>query len=168
MGLRLYDIAEALTAAMGRAEQYAEEHDGVIPDELGKELDLLEMARDEKIGDCIAYMKSEQAVCDALDAEAAKLTKRAERHSKNADWMKQYLSACVGVGTKWEGKQGRVSWRKSTSVEVVVPADKLPAAYVRVVPERREPDKRAIGDALKDGVEIAGCALVEKLNIQVK
>ena len=54
------------------------------------------------------------------------------------------------------------------SVEVI-DFQALPDEYKRVIPERKEPDKIAIGTALKGGKEVAGAKLVEKeLSITIK
>lgn len=44
------------------------------------------------------------------------------------------------------------------SVEVLVAPDALPAQYQRVVPATINADKKALGDALKAGIDLAGIA----------
>lgn len=165
--MHLYEINEALLAAIAKAEQAAIENEGEIPEGLAADLDALELARDEKIGNCIAWLKSEQAMADALTTEAKRLSVRADHHTKNAEWMKGYLSACVGEKNKWEGTQGKISWRKASAV-VIGDATKVPIIYTRLVPETRVPDKKAIADAIGNGVEIPECEVVTKQHIQIK
>ena len=46
-------------------------------------------------------------------------------------------------------------------------AEALPAAYWRVIPEKREPDKKSIGEALKRGEAVPGAELVPSERLQV-
>lgn len=166
--LTLYAIDSAYDDALNAVREYAAEHDGEIDPGLADKLDQLELDRNAKIGSCIAWYKREVAMADALYTEADALTKRASTHAANADWMKQYVGAIVGPKVKWEGVQGKIAWRESTTCEVSVPVEQLPAEYVRIVPESKAVDKKAIGAALKDGKVIEGCTLVKHDNIQLK
>lgn len=53
-------------------------------------------------------------------------------------------------------------------VEVSVPVEALPEAYVRVVPESREVNKAAISAALKAGATIEGCALITSQSLRIR
>ena len=46
--------------------------------------------------------------------------------------------------------------------------DIVPVQYMRVIPETEEPDRKAISEALKRGVNVAGCELEHGLRIEVK
>ena len=68
-------------------------------------------------------------------------------------------------GKKFETARVRLSWRSSESVEVNG-IDALPDEYLRF--KDPEPDKTKIKAALKAGVELKGCMLVAKQNLQIK
>src|SRR5271157_4631941 len=161
MSETLYELNSAYQNLLAEVRAYAEEHGGEITPEMGMQLDAVEMSRDAKIEANLRYWKNENAIAETIDREILALQKRSATHGNNAGWMKDYLAQIVKPGEKVEYAVGRISWRKSTSVNVVDPA-KVPAQYQRVIPERREPDKNAIGDALKAGQEVDGCELVTK------
>ena len=68
--------------------------------------------------------------------------------------------------TKVETSKVRLTFRKSIAVEVY-DEQLIPAEYVRIKTETT-PDKKALADALKQGADIAGAALVERQSLQVK
>ena len=68
-------------------------------------------------------------------------------------------------GEKFETARVRLSWRSSESVEGSG-IDALPDEYLRF--KDPEPDKTKIKAALKAGVELKGCTLVAKQNLQIK
>jgi predicted deacetylase len=127
----------------------------------------MEMTRDVKIENTLRYFKNENATAEMLSREIEALQKRAKTHANNADWCKNYLAAIVKPREKLEFGIGKISWRESTSANIL-DAGKLPAEYQRVIPERREPDKIAIKEALKNGVDVPGAELVISQNIQLK
>ena len=163
----LYDINQAWLSLLDEVREYASEHDGEISNELSIRLDAMEMTRDVKIENCLRYYKNENATAEMLDKEIEALHKRAKTHTNNAAWCKQYLAAIVNPKEKLEYAIGKISWRESTSANIL-DATKLPTEYQRVIPERREPDKIAIKEALKKGVEVPGAELIVSQNIQLK
>jgi hypothetical protein len=54
------------------------------------------------------------------------------------------------------------------SVDVSVPVDQLPEQYVRVQPEERHADKRAILDALQQGIDVLGCTLTRTQSLRIR
>ena len=60
-----------------------------------------------------------------------------------------------------------LSVRKVASVAVTARLDDLPALYRRTQ-TTVEPDKALIREALKEGVDIPGCALVESYRLDIR
>jgi len=141
---------------------------GELPADWAQFLDVVQGERDAKALGVACYIRECKAEADAVDAERERLAIRTARLSGKAQRMREYLAAFVPAGEKLKNASVSIGWRKSTAVEVEAPVESLPAAYVRIVPETRAPDKKAIGDALKSGTAIDGCKLVERHSIQVK
>ena len=59
-----------------------------------------------------------------------------------------------------------VSFRCSKAVQIAENTE-LPAEYIKTKVEKL-PDKKKIGDALKNGIAVPGCALVTNRNMQIK
>lgn len=164
----LYDIDRQYRDALEQAIALASESDGEIPPELADVIDKLEMDRDKKIENCVAWLKEQGALANMCYIESSKLQARGLTYDKRANWMRERIAAIIGAGTKWEGRTGAISWRKSTSTSVTVPVESLPREYVSIVPEKLSADRDAIKAALKSGKVIEGCSLVHKDNIQIK
>lgn len=109
------------------------------------------------------------------EAEAIKLwIKQAQERVKAVEarrerlesYLSEHLNAC-GI-TKVTGPGIAISFRKSTSVEILDEAQ-IPREYmVRKPPPAPEVSKSLLSDALKKGVDVPGARLVERQNIQIK
>ena len=156
--MTLYEINEKLRDF----EFEIDEETGEIMNE--DELDALEMSRTEKMRNICMLIKNYRAEAAVLKAEADAFTRR-YKHAKNeAESLANYLQRELR-GESFKCTEAVVSYRKSEAVECddvsLVPADFL---------KYKEPeiDKAGIKAAIKNGVEIRGCRLVERQNIQIK
>ena len=166
--ITLYDVDRDYNALLVECRESAEQNNGEIDPALAARLDAIEMQRDVKIENTLRYHKNENAVANMLMTEIDALQKRLSTHENNALWAKNYLAAIVKQEEKLEYGCGRISWRKSTSVNIMVPTGVLPKEYQREIPARIEPDKAAIMAAIKIGKKVDGAELVEKHSIQIK
>ena len=165
-GLTLYEIDALLTNRMAEADNYAAEHEGVLPDDLAAILDGLELARDAKIGNVLRMVKNLEAEADAVSAEARKLSDHARGLTSKADWLRNYVGGIIGQGNKWSDATCKASWRTSKYVELAADAqDKLPAQYVKYEPVI---DKAGIRETLKAGKEVPGAVLAERMSLQIR
>lgn len=128
-------------------------------------LEALLMQKDEKIENVACWIKNLLSDADAIKAEKDNLAEREARCRKQAESLKKYLSDILR-GSKFSTAKCAVSFRKSVKVEVEN-VNLVPAEYLRVK-TTYEPDKTAIKKAMQAEQEIAGCKLVESLNVQIK
>ncbi len=139
-------------AAMDDAEWTAEHV------QLLEELMPQAIAKVDRFG---AYVRELEARIGAIDQELDRLTARKQHLTNRVAWMKRYaVGELQRLGRpKLKGELFTMALQKNpASVEVSVLPDALPEAFVRVIPERREADKKALLDALKQGAEIPGVA----------
>jgi hypothetical protein len=163
----LYEIDSIYGQLLAECRESAEQNNGEISPDLAMRFEAVEMQRDIKIENTLKYQKNESGVALMLLNEIEAMNKRLKIHENNAAWAKAYLAAIVKPGEKLEYGCGRISWRSSKSVNIL-DANKIPAEYQRIVPARVEPDKIAIGEALKIGQKVEGAELLEKKSIQIK
>lgn len=142
----------------------ATDEDGVIDESMFEKLDALELERNEKIDNCIAYLKSRRAIADALNDEKKAIERRQKTALNEMNRMKDYLAYCLR-GEKYESTAGKISYRKSESVEVTN-AGLLPSEFLRY--KDPEPDKAGLKKVLKTGATIAGAHLVETVSTIIK
>ena len=167
----LYDIDCRLETLV---EEAFDIEDGEIldGDDLTKRFDEVSLALDTKLANIIGFIKNLESDAKAYKEESASLKKRAEQATKKAEWLRQYVDGYIKATVanvpqyKFDSVQGKLSYRKSTSVNVVDPSI-VPKDFVKVVVEEKV-DKKAIGDKLKKGEEVEGCELETKLNLQIK
>jgi hypothetical protein len=132
-------------------------------------LDALAMQKDEKIEGITLWIKNLRSDALAYKAEEEAFAKRRKAAEKKADSLTQYLANAL-EGQKFNTAKCAISFRRSEKLDIYDEDHAwafLPRVYVR---EKTiyEPDKAAIKEAIKSGVEIAGCRLVESLNAQIK
>ena len=159
--MKLFEIHDAIEVVLAKGVDH---ETGEISEEALVELDGLEMARDEKSLAVARYLMGERAEAAAVKAQADRLAKRARIHANRADRLLGYLDAILPEGQKIHDDVVQIGWRSSTAVEVSA-LGKVPQAFVRVT---EAPDKKAIGEALKSGVEVPGAELVSRNRLQVK
>lgn len=130
-----------------------------------EKLEALTMERDEKIENVACWIKNLEADIKALDEQEKAFKERKAKAKSKAESLKKYLASALD-GQKFSTSKCMVSFRKSTKVNVldesIVPAEYMTEKVTR------EPNKTAIGDAIKAGIEIPGCTLVQNINPTVK
>lgn len=166
--MRLYELAAELNEFMARVDE------GDIPEEaIADTLESITMDITDKADNVACLLKSLDAEIAAINAEAKRLTERAEAKKKTFDRVKEYLAENLQRAglDKLETARNKISFRKSESVEI----DE--AAFLGWADVHRDDlltytapraNKTAIKKALKDGEEIPGAQIVVKSNIQVR
>lgn len=136
--------------------------------ETGEVLDLdklsgLAMERENKLEGVALWIKNLDATTKAIKAERDALKERQEQAEHKALALREWLSKALD-GEKMETPKVKVSYRKSTAVEV---DDRLPKKWCskKIV---YTPDKVAIKTAIQNGKRITGAKIVERQNIQIK
>lgn len=132
-------------------------------------LNALKIQRDVKIENIALWIKNLLSDAEQIKAEKDVLEKREKVIRNKAESLKKYLSDYMGGG-KFSTPRVVISFRKSESVEIpdIEKLKKLDNADSYLKYSDPVPDKAAIKQAIKGGVEIPGCSLVEKNNIQIK
>ena len=143
----------------------------LIDDETGEIIDSnlntfdeLMMERNNKIENVALWIKNLRADAEAYKAEAQAFVDRKKAAERKIESLTRLLEITLR-GRKFKTERVQIGYRKSDSVQIDKNA-KLPDEYLRI--REPEPDKAALKKALKDGVEIEGAWLEEKLNMQVK
>ena len=139
-----------------------------IDRETGEVIDVdrlseLVIERDTKLENVALWIKNLDATANAIRAERDVLKTRQEQAEHKAVILREWLSKALD-GEKMETPKVRISYRKSTAVEV---DDRLPKKWCskKIV---YTPDKVAIKTAISNGKKITGAKIVERQNIQIK
>lgn len=123
----------------------------------------LAMERENKLEGVALWIKNLEATAKAIKAERDALKERQEQEERKALMLREWLSGALD-GEKMETPKVKISYRKSTAVEV---DDRLPKKWCskKIV---YTPDKVAIKTAIQNGKRITGVKIVERQNIQIK
>ena len=155
---RLYDLVREI-----------EDFEFEIDEETGEilnanDLDNLELEKNEKIEQLCLYIKNLKSDAAAYKAEKDSFAKKQKAAENKAESIKNYI-AYILAGENFKTDRVTVSYRRSEQVECpdmsLVDDD-----YLRF--KEPELDKTKIKKALKDGIKVGGCMLVERQNMNIK
>jgi hypothetical protein len=173
--MNLYDIDQRLVTLL---EEHFDIEDGVLcesEEELAKKIDEVSLDLDTKIENIGCYIKNLEADVEALKKEEDNLKARRKSAENKIEGLKRYLNgylmACFPKDedrAKWKFKSPKVvlGYRKSSSVEVP-DIEKLDKKYLKIT-TKVDPDKKAIGDAIKNGEEVKGAFIKQNINLNIK
>lgn len=164
MGLKLYEIDQAIENTLEAIYQFAEENDGDIPEDLDELLNKLQFDREKKILDIARYIKTLNAESEAIKNEYIALQKRCKTNKNIAYRLKTYLKMSLYTGEKIKDSNTSLSWRKSDQVNITNEKI-LPINYFKI---ERTPYLSIIKSDIKQGIVVDGAELVQKQNLQIK
>lgn len=147
-----------------------------IDPETGELPEGFEQAREIVAGKaqaCAAFILSNNAEADMVEAHAKALLDRVKQARKRSDWLKQYIqghmTACGITEIKSDDRtfSATLAMGRDESVDVFDEAQ-LPADYMREIPATSAPDKTLIKKAMKDGFDVPGARLVKRDRLTIK
>lgn len=130
-----------------------------------EKLSALTMELSEKIENIALWIKNLEADAEAFKREEEAFEERKKAAVNKAESLRRYLDTALN-GQKFATERVSVSFRSSKAVQIAENTE-LPAEYIKTKVEKM-PDKKKIGDALKNGIAVPGCALVTNRNMQIK
>jgi hypothetical protein len=153
-----------LTGQMLSAINYME-NAGMEPEEMQDTLDAIQAPIEEKVENIIKYMKSLEALADAKELEAKRLSDSASADLKKVEWFKNYMADNLkkaGI-TKLQAGVFSLGWRKGTEV-VQVDETKTPsveqAPHLYLYQEPKFIGKADLKKLIKEGQTIPGVQVV--------
>lgn len=139
--------------------------EGEITPEMDEALTINQAELQQKSLGYIEYIGHQDALTARIDEEIKRLQAFKKRTTKSVDYLKGKLLEAVELFGPYEADLHKIGTRKSTAVEVF-DEEKLPNEYkVRKVVEG--PDRAKIKDAIKQGENVPGAALVERQNLKI-
>ena len=132
-------------------------------------LDELQMERDNKIENVACWIKELKVEAEALKAEKQALAERQKTAERKVESLKKWLAYALN-GEKFKTTKCAVSFRKSEAVEVTDEGlNNLMKEHDDLLTYKApEPNKTAIKQAIKDGLNVAGVQLVQNTSTIIK
>ena len=132
------------------------------------QLEALQLEKDRKIENLALYIKNATAEANAILDEIDALDKRRKSLRKRIDGAKDYLEYVLH-GDKFHTARVAVSYRKSTSVDLDDQfLDWAKENWSDLLRTKVEPDKKLIGEHLKNGEEIPHAQIVTNTTLSIK
>ena len=133
--------------------------------------DSTELAK--KVEDYVYVIRNRSAFTDVMQSEIDRMTERrnaeVKRIAKIEEWLLQNMIACKYL--KVECPAFTVSVQNNPKKVEVLDEKQIPADYW-LTPEPKPhvdaPDKKLILSALKDGLDVPGCAMVQSSRLVIK
>ena len=134
-----------------------------------EKLDALNMERDAKIENVVLWIKDLKAEAEAIKQEKLALAERQKVAENKVESLKKWVAYALG-GQKFSTAKCAVSFRNTESVEVTEEGLKnLMNDHDELLTYKApEPNKKAIKDAIKDGLSVAGVQLVQNVSTIIK
>ena len=165
--MNLYELTTDIQNLYTQLVESADEN-GEIDGLLAQELSVKEEQFNEKALSIGYLSRKIDDETDLIDKEIERLKALKERRKRvKTRILTALTNACEQLGkTRIDGIQANISFRESERIEVD-DESKIPDEYIRVT-IKKEPDKTAIKQAIKQGKEINGVHLQSYKNIQIK
>lgn len=142
--------------------------------ETGEVIDIerlndLQLERDAKIENVALWIKDLKAEAEAIKNEKLALAERQRVAENKAESLKNWLAYALN-GEKFKTAKCSVSFRTTESVEVTEEGlEILMNGHDELLTYKApEPNKKAIKQALKDGLNVAGVQLVQNTSTIIK
>lgn len=162
--MKIYEIDQAIEDLI--ANSIDEETGEVLFDP--EVLEQLQMERERKIENLALYIKNATAEAKAIKDERDALGKRHDSLQKRIASAKEYLEFVLH-GDKFHTARVAVSYRKSTSVDLDDQfIEWAKANWSELLRTKVEPDKKLIGEHLKNGEDVPHAQIVTNTTLSIK
>lgn len=168
MSLKLYEIAGEYRALISIMEN--SDDDEIDSESFRMAIDALSGDFTAKATNIACLFRELSAESVAIQETARSLHRRAQRLDARAERLRDYLRNQMQTAGIVSAKDSRISvaLKKNPASVYIESPESLPMTYCRVIPQRIEPDKTAIKTALKAGVDIPGCSLVQTSRLDIQ
>ena len=132
-------------------------------------LNDLQLERDAKIENVACWIKELKAEAEAIKTEKQTLAERQKVAENKAESLKKWLAYAL-QGEKFKTAKCSVSFRKSEVVEITDEGlNNLMKEHDELLTYKApEPNKKAIKDAIKDGLSVQGVRLECNTSVIIK
>jgi hypothetical protein len=165
--LKLYEISGQYAALMNLIA----DKDGEISEAEQMVLQDLQGEFDTKVENIAKLVKNMEGEHEAYKNESKRLADRARTVEKRVDWFKDYIkNEMLRMNrSAVKGDILTVAVRPSMPACIITDEKAIPLAYMRVIPETREPDKKAIIAKWKEsGKDMAGTRISVGLTLTIR
>lgn len=149
--------AIALASDMQKLQQLLETSDDITPEMIADTMEGIEMALADKLDAAYIHVRNLDGLAKTCDEEAKRLAERKKSFENRAKSIKQYVLNCLITAglDKLKTTTNTFTARKGVASVIIDNEALLPDEMV-AVQTLIAPDKKAIKEAIENGVDIPG------------
>ncbi|MGB8665885.1 MAG: siphovirus Gp157 family protein [Serratia inhibens] len=162
--------AIALAADYAKFQELIETSDDLTPEMIADTLEGIEGALGDKLDGAFTYVRNLEGLAKTVDEEVKRLTDRKKSFENRAKSIRKYVLACLLASGQDSLKTTTNTFtaRKGVASVVIDNADLLPDELV-TVQTLVAPDKKAIKEAIENGVDVKGAHIeIGERSLQVR
>ena len=161
--MKLYEIDQVIETLLNNGLVYDEATGEVLFTSV--DIEKLQMEKEKKVENIALYIKDLQAEAVALKTEEHALYERRKTTEKKIERLSDFIKFIL-KGERFQTSRVEIKYTKSQSVNVL-DEKSIPDEFKTIITEKK-PNKKAIKEALKNGMTVNGATLEEHNNIQIK
>lgn len=160
--MRLYELAEAYDDLMNLDELDKETFDMA--------LQAIEGEIDKKLCNIGRLVRNLEAEATGIKTEEERLAKKRKSTENTVTRLKEYARTAMIATGKTKSTDGIITWviQNNPAKVEIDPDIEITHDVCKYIPESWVPDKNAIAQLLKGGVEVNGCKLVVEQGVRLK
>ncbi|HFJ4329017.1 TPA: siphovirus Gp157 family protein [Serratia liquefaciens] len=162
--------AIALAADYAKFQELIETSEDLTPEMIADTLEGIEGALGDKLDGAFTYVRNLEGLAKTVDEEVKRLTERKRSFENRAKSIRKYVLACLLASGQDSLKTTTNTFtaRKGVASVVIDNADLLPDELV-TVQTLVAPDKKAIKEAIENGVDVKGAHIeIGERSLQVR
>lgn len=168
MDMSLYEIDSQIKGIIDRIYDSELFEDGEITEADFEELTQLKEDRTKKLENIGLYIKNLDAEAAAIKAEEENLYKRRKRAENKAEGLRKLLINSLVENGEKEFDTPRIRAKIRTSKKTdIIDLDSIPEEFIEVK-TTRQPDKKAIKEAIESGREVDGAQIVINNTVRIE
>lgn len=166
--MQLYKLTDEYAAAVRNLETMFEAGD-IDQSALNDTMEAMVGDVRDKAVNVALHIKNLRSDLEQLKAVKAEFDAKAKTVEKQIEFYEGYLDTNLQKAGLTEVKSDYCQIKYKALPPIVEITGEVPDQYVRIIPEKREPDKVAIKDAIKSGADLGFASLVTgRTKLEVK
>lgn len=166
--MQLYKLTDEYAAAMRILDAMLEAGD-IDESALSDTIEAMVGDVKDKAISVALHIKNLRSDVEQLEAVKAEFVARIKTTTKQLEFYEGYLDSNMQKAGLTEVKSAYCQIKYKALPPIVEITGEVPIEYCRVIPEKREPDKVAIKDAIKSGADLGFASLlIGRTKLEVK
>jgi uncharacterized protein Yka (UPF0111/DUF47 family) len=166
--MQLYKLTDEYAAAVRNLESMFEAGD-IDQSALSDTMEAMVGDVRDKAVNVALHIKNLRSDLEQLKAVKAEFDAKAKAVEKQLEFYESYLDTNLQKAGLTEVKSDYCQIKYKALPPIVEITGEVPDQYVRIIPEKREPDKVAIKDAIKSGADLGFASLITgRTKLEVK